>query len=286
MSDNALGSFLRQRREVVSPEEVGLPSGGRRRTPGLRRAELATLAGVSVDYLTRLEQGRDRNPSDQVLTALADTLRLTNEERMLMFKLGTISRSEEACPGVQPPDHDIRPSVRLMLAGLEPHPAVLVDRLGEVLAHTDGWARVFGDIGVLDTPPPNVVRFLFGDPRAHAAYPAWDLVAEAAGAELAADTRSDDPALASLLDAVEALDEAGGELLRRRVAGGPTVARRSGVVRLVHPTAGELRLAYESMAVPESEQRLVVHLPHDEATARALDELARERAGGLRAVTG
>jgi transcriptional regulator with XRE-family HTH domain len=72
MDDNPLGKYLRERREAVAPETVGLPPGGRRRTPGLRRAELATLANVSVDYLTRLEQGRDRNPSPQVLSALAD----------------------------------------------------------------------------------------------------------------------------------------------------------------------------------------------------------------------
>ncbi|WP_246097792.1 helix-turn-helix domain-containing protein [Rhodococcus spelaei] len=72
MSDNELGLFLRTRREAVTPAEVGLPSGPRRRTPGLRRSELATLAGVSVEYLTRLEQGRDRHPSPPVLSALAE----------------------------------------------------------------------------------------------------------------------------------------------------------------------------------------------------------------------
>ncbi len=283
MSENALGTFLRQRREAVTPEQVGLPPGGRRRTPGLRRAELATLAGVSVDYLTRLEQGRDRNPSQQVLNAIAETLQLSHDERMLMVKLGAISRSDEACPGIHPPDHDVRASVRLMLTSMEPNPAAVVDRVGEVLAHTDGWTRVFGDIGVLDDPRPNVVRYLFGDPRARAAYPAWELVADAAAAELYADTRQDDPAVQELLDE---LDTDGAAALSQRLATGPTGARRSGVVRLDHPTAGELRLAFESMPVADSEQRIVVHLPQDEVTARALDELTRGRSGGLRAVPG
>ncbi|MBI0384744.1 helix-turn-helix transcriptional regulator, partial [Streptomyces albiflaviniger] len=87
MSDNELGLFLRSRREAVAPADVGLPTGPRRRTPGLRRAELATLAGVSVEYVTRLEQGRDRRPSAPVLSALADALRLTASERVHLHRL-------------------------------------------------------------------------------------------------------------------------------------------------------------------------------------------------------
>ncbi len=88
MSDIELGAFLRTRREAITPAEVGLPKSARRRTPGLRRAELATLAGVSVEYLTRLEQGRDRHPSAQVLVALADALRLSPDEGILPRRQG------------------------------------------------------------------------------------------------------------------------------------------------------------------------------------------------------
>ena len=87
VSDNELGVYLRTRREAVTPAEVGLPGGGRRRTPGLRRAELATLAGVSVEYLVRLEQGRDRHPSAHVLAALADVLGLSADERLHLHLL-------------------------------------------------------------------------------------------------------------------------------------------------------------------------------------------------------
>ena len=87
MCPDDLGEFIRQRRESVSPAEVGLPIGPRRRTPGLRRAELATLAGISVDYLVRLEQGRDRRPSAQVLAAIADALRLGEEDRAHLDEL-------------------------------------------------------------------------------------------------------------------------------------------------------------------------------------------------------
>jgi transcriptional regulator with XRE-family HTH domain len=270
MAANALGTFLRQRRDALSPAQVGLPTGGRRRTPGLRRAEVATLSGVSVDYLTRLEQGRDRRPSAQVLAALADTLQLTDDERVLLLRLGTIASSGEMCPSVQPPDREVRPSMRLLVGRMEPMVAAVTDRLGGVLIHTDAWARLFGGIGVLDDAAPNLVRHLFADPRARTAYPAWESVADAVAAELAADCRRDDPAFDAFL---ASLGEDGARALLGRFDAGPSVARRARVERIVHPGVGELLLAYESMPVAESDQRLVVHLPHDEATAVALDRL-------------
>jgi transcriptional regulator with XRE-family HTH domain len=283
MNDNALGTFLRQRREALGPEQVGLPTGGRRRTPGLRRSEVATLAGMSVEYLTRLEQGRDRNPSNQVLAALADTLQLSSAELTLLLQLGTIAGGEEVCPAVQAPDQEVRPAVRRMLAGMEPTAAAVVDRTGTVLAHTTAWVRLFEDVGVLDDPPPNLARFVFSDPRARTAFPAWEVVADSLAAELGADNRRDDPAFDAFLTT---LGDDGAAELTTRLAAGPTVARRTAVVRLVHPAVGELRLAYESMQVAESDQRLVAHLPHDEASARAVDELVLGRSGGLRAVPG
>jgi len=283
MSDNALGTFLRQRREAVSPEQVGLPPGGRRRTPGLRRAELATLAGVSVDYLTRLEQGRDRHPSAQVLAALADTLQLTDDERVLLMRLGTIATSGEMCPSVQPPDREVRPAVRLLVANMEPTVAAVVDRTGDVLVRTEAWDRFFAGLGVLDDPTPNLVRHLFAHPRARVAYPAWDVVADAVAAEVFTDNRPDDPEFERFLETLGPVGS--GQLLERRDHG-PTVARRSRVERVAHPEVGELRLARESMSVEGTDQRLVVHLPHDEATGRALDALLLGGAGGLRAVNG
>ena len=283
MAPTELGTFLRQRREAVSPEEVGLPRGGRRRTPGLRRAELATLAGVSVDYLTRLEQGRDRNPSAQVLAALADTLRLTDEERMLLMQLGTIASSREMCPSLRPPDREVRPSVRLMVGRMEPTVAAVVDRAGDVLVATDAFDRVWGGLGLLDHEPPNLVRLVFGDPRAQSRFPAWEAVADAVAAELAVDLRSEDPELQKLLDDV---GPEGADALLTRQRSGPTVARRAWVLRVVHPEVGELRLAHETMVVADTDQRLVVDLPQDEATARALDHLVLGGSGGLRAVPG
>src|SRR5690242_19606777 len=114
MGDNELGTFLRARRAEVTPAEVGLPPGHRRRTPGLRRAEVAMLAGVSVEYLIRLEQGRDRHPSAQVLAALAGPLRLTAAERAHLQRLTKISAA--GCAGLAPePVRTVRPGLRAVL---------------------------------------------------------------------------------------------------------------------------------------------------------------------------
>ncbi|MBX6768536.1 MAG: helix-turn-helix domain-containing protein, partial [Actinomadura rubrobrunea] len=180
MSDNQLGAFLRSRREAVTPGDVGLPAGPRRRTPGLRRAELATLSGVSVDYLTRLEQGRDRHPSPQILAALADALRLSPDERVQLRDLAkAASGADILCPGAVPPERQVRPTMRALLERLDSTPAVLLNRLGDVLAHTSSYERLAGPIGLLDGEPPNQARFVFADERARAAYPDWDRVADA-----------------------------------------------------------------------------------------------------------
>src|SRR6476646_2572466 len=119
VSDNELGLFLRVRREAVVPADVGLPSGPRRRTSGLRRSEVAALADVSVEYVTRLEQGRDRRPSPQVLGALADALRLTASERAHLYRLTKAADPGFNCRGAITPARTVRPTV-----------SALLDRLG------------------------------------------------------------------------------------------------------------------------------------------------------------
>lgn len=167
VSDNELAAFLRSRREAITPAEAGLPTGPRRRAPGLRRAELATLAGISVEYLTRLEQGRDRTPSSQVLGALADALCLRVPDRDLLRRLAKESGDEKTpCPAPAPPARTVRPTVRALLDRLEPTPAVLLDRLGDIVAHTSGYERFARPLGLLDGTPPNVLRYLFTDERA------------------------------------------------------------------------------------------------------------------------
>ncbi|MEH1127879.1 helix-turn-helix domain-containing protein [Micromonospora sp. CPCC 206061] len=280
MSDNELGTYLRERREALTPSAVGLPAGSRRRTPGLRRAELATLAGISVEYLTRLEQGRDRHPSSQVLGALADALHLTTSERVRMRVLAKAADGAFPCHEVQPPAVTVRPTVRALLDRLEPTPAYVVNRLGDVLAFTTGYERLAGPLGLLDEDPPNLIRFAFTDERARSTYPEWELVADARAAALKAEFGPADPHVRELIDELTVTAGAAFSDRYRRVTGGEP---RSGVERLHHPTAGELRLAYESLALPDADQQqLVTYLPADDATAAALGRLAGRRSGALR----
>lgn len=281
MSDNELGAFLRTRREAVTPREVGLPGGTRRRTSGLRRAELATLAGVSVDYLARLEQGRDRHPSAQVLGALADALRLSSDERAHLRILAKAAGGY-VCAGAEPPARSIRPTVRALLEALEPSPALLLNRLSDVLACTTGYARLAGSIGVLDAELPNIVRFVFTDPRARIAYPEWDRVADEQVANLKIESYRADPHIAEL---AEELTIIAGAPFTDRLRASLTLPKRTGIERLLHPDVGELRLAYETLELPDADgQRLVVYLPADDGTSTALGALTGRHPGMLRAV--
>src|SRR5437667_11826319 len=117
----ALAAFLRSRRERITPDEVGLPAGGRRRTPGLRREEVAQLAGVGVTWYTWLEQGRDINVSEQVLDAIAGTLRLAVFERQHLYQLA------EATPRHPPPVREIPEALHQMLCSLDPLPASIIN---------------------------------------------------------------------------------------------------------------------------------------------------------------
>ncbi|TDC75137.1 helix-turn-helix domain-containing protein [Streptomyces hainanensis] len=278
--DNELGVFLRTRREAVTPAAVGLPTGPRRRTPGLRRAELATLAGVSVEYLTRLEQGRDRHPSPSVLAALAQVLGLTTRERVHLHRLTKAADPGFSCVAGAPLNA-VRPTVRALLARLEPSPALVLNRVGDVLAHTDGYRRLAEPIGLLDGDPPNHYRFVLADERARDVYPDWELVADDQVATLKQGPFRSDAHLAPLVDELTLTAGAGFTERVARVAGPP---RSSAVRRLRHPEAGELRLAHETLDLSDDDQRLVVLLPADDATAAALDGLTGRHPGALRAV--
>ncbi|AXK37859.1 XRE family transcriptional regulator [Streptomyces armeniacus] len=287
MSQNELGAFLRSRREAVTPAEVGLPGGTRRRTPGLRRAELATLAGVSVEYLARLEQGRDRNPSAQVLGALSEALRLTGEERQHLRRLVKAydSSTLALCPSSPPPpSRTVRPTVRTLLDQLEPSPAALVNRIGDLLAYTSGYEQLARPLGLLDADPPNLTRYVFTDERARAAYPEWERMADEQIAGLKTVLTLHDPHAQELCDE---LTVTAGRPFADRLESVTDLPRRTGVERLSHPGAGELRLAYEILGLPDADdQHLIVHLPADDATSAALDRLTGRQPGALRVVSG
>jgi transcriptional regulator with XRE-family HTH domain len=284
VSDNELGLFLRMRREAVTPAEVGLPAGSRRRASGLRRSEVAALAGVSVEYVTRLEQGRDRRPSPQVLSALADALRMTASERAHLYRLTKAADPGFNCRGDATPVRTVRPTVQAVLDRLEPTPAVLLNRLSDIVAHTAGYERLARPIGLLDTTPPNLARFIFTDSRARSAYPDWDHVADEQVAALKQGPFRADPHMAALADE---LTVTAGDAFARRVGTVPGLPKSNGILRLAHPDAGALRLAYEMLELPaDDDQRLIVHLPADVATSAALDHLNSQRQHGLHLVAG
>ncbi|MFC4070078.1 helix-turn-helix transcriptional regulator [Actinoplanes subglobosus] len=266
MSENELGVFLRARRAEVTPAEVGLPSGGRRRTPGLRRTEVAMLAGISPEYLTRIEQGRDRHPSPQVLAALAGPLRLTAAERAHLYRL---TRTSPVSCGrlTTAPARSVREGLRAILAQLEPAAAMLVNQVGDVLAFTAGLRSLGGPIGLLEGDPPNLTRYVFADPRARRAFPDWSQVADEQVAAL-----KDGPLRPEFAAELTALV---GEEFTERAERVPGLPRAHGLLRLNHPEAGPLRLSFETMVLPgDHGLRLMVQLPADEPTAEALRRIS------------
>ena len=282
MIEGELGAFLRSRREATSPAEAGLPAGPRRRTPGLRRSELATLAQVSVEYLTRLEQGRDTRPSAQVLAALADALRLTAVDRAHLQELVAQTHGAQLCPQERTPSaRSVRPTVQALLDALGGSPAYVLDRRADLLAWNDAFDRLARPLGLLDADRPNLLWYALADERARDTYPDWEDVVDQAVADLH-ELRHGDPATDEL---AERLTRTVGEPFAARWRRRPLAGVRTGVRAVQHPQVGLLRLAFETLALPDVDhQRLVVHLPADAATEAGLDRLAGREPGALRSV--
>jgi transcriptional regulator with XRE-family HTH domain len=263
-----LGDFIRTRRDNTQPETLGLPVPDRRRSPGLRRSDLATRAGISVEYLTRIEQGRDRNPSVSVLNAISDALSLDASERNHLRYLAKITGGECTAHSRPPVRRDVRPSVLDTLRLLEPGIAAVTNRLGDVLAHTSGFELVMADTGLLDADTPNLTRYVFTHPRARAVFADWDDLAD----ELA-------------FDLWHGPDVGGFEWLSAELApaAGPEFTRRlnrhqvphRGALRLNHPSGPELRFARETLELTTDAQQVVVFLPADDHTAEAVEQLRR-----------
>src|SRR5215471_9979517 len=155
-----LADFLRHRREALKPEDLGLPNGGRRRTPGLRREEDAQLAGVGPTSYTWLEQGRDVRASLDVFEALSSALRLTPAERTHLILLG---RGEEA-PQRKPPAERATPSVKRLVAALGPNPAYVIGQRWDYLAWNKAACVIFGDFGGIPKAARNHLWQMFMDP--------------------------------------------------------------------------------------------------------------------------
>jgi transcriptional regulator with XRE-family HTH domain len=266
----------------LTPAKVGLPTGSRRRTPGLRRAEVATLAGISVEYLTRLEQGRDTNPSVQVLAALAETLRLDEGDRDHLQQLAAIGQGVGLCARERrSPARAIRPTMRALLDHLDATPAYVINHLTDLLAWNHAFDQLARPLGMLDAEEPNVVWYTFTDERARTAYADWDDEALDQVSLLHAQ-RHGDPATDAL---AERLAAAAGPDFQHIWQDRPLSVRRTGVTGIDHPRVGLLRLAFERLEVADHDyQQLVVQLPADAATATGLDRLTGRTPGSLRSV--
>ncbi|GAA0532502.1 helix-turn-helix transcriptional regulator [Paractinoplanes ferrugineus] len=249
---NELGTFLRSRRERVNPTDVGLPATGRRRTPGLRREELALLAGISATWLTYLEQGRDVRPSDQVLDALARTLRLTAAEQEHLRRLATGDPTRE-------PDapETAAPEVAGIPALLGDNPAYVTGICYDVLAVNEAAAELFRGM----TPGGNVVRWIFTDPAAREILIDWEPEARHILARLRAiaGRHAGHPRVTRL---VAELSEASPEV-RTWWPQYDIQFSHAGRKRLRHPRLGAVTVPHAAFHVAEHpEQTLVIyHLP-------------------------
>ncbi|MFH8799636.1 helix-turn-helix transcriptional regulator [Streptomyces sp. NPDC017936] len=249
-----LADFLRRGRARLNPSDVGLAPGARRRTPGLRREEVAQLAGMSVDYYARLEQSRGPRPSRQTLTALARALRLTDDERDHLFHLA----------GEEPPRRGtasthVSPGLMLILDRLHDTPAQVVTDCGEVLAQ-NAMARAL-TLDVMSRPrrERNLTRLFFLDPDARALFPEEDRAhharAHVASLRVVAAARPDDPEPAALVAELRAASEEFARLWDTH-----EVALRHGAVkRFQHPLVGLLELDCQVLLSHEHHQLLIVH---------------------------
>jgi transcriptional regulator with XRE-family HTH domain len=260
-----LGAFLRARRERIVPAERGLPAGDRRRVKGLRREELALLAGVSVDYYVRLEQGRASNPSDEILDAVARVLDLDDLERAHLRDLARPPRrggGNRAGSGADQAD----PMLRALLEAIGQSPAVVVDRCLVAVAWNPLLAAAYPwiDFAAADPRERNFARFAFLDPRAADVVLNWDDNARSVVGDLrrAAGRDPEDAELAALIGELSMKSEA----FRRMWAAGDVRELADGAKWLAHPLVGELRLHSQAFEIPASGgrrpgQRLVVLFP-------------------------
>jgi transcriptional regulator with XRE-family HTH domain len=267
------GDFLRSRRERLTPSDVGLPNGFRRRTPGLRREEVAMLAGVGTTWYTWLEQGRDVRPSNEVLSAVAGALRLDPIERRHVFVLHDRPAPERRPAGAERVDEPLR----RMLDSLTGQPAFVLGRRWDVLAWNRAAEVVFGPYGRLEGDERNTLHLVFADPDHRRLLVDWEAVARASLAMFRADCAryAADPEFERLVARLTRLSPEFAQWWPRREVARPLAGQK----RIDHPTAGRMLFEYSSFGVGDPpDMKLIVFTPlEDEGTARKLDRLLRAR---------
>lgn len=268
--DNALGDFLRARRELISPGEAGLlPGHGLRRVPGLRREEVATLAGISVEYYLRLEQGRDRNPSAQVIRALADVLQLDAEGTAYLTSL--TSRRPRRSEG--PAEEEVPANLVRLLDTLNV-PALVSNKYSDVLA-ANHLAR---DLSPDLRPGMNRLRVLFDEQSVQDYQDDWERYTASAVAHLRAQigTETDDERLHALIGELSLKSERFRQLWARH----DVRTIQEATLRIRHPRLGLMELLVEKFQVagPRPLEVLLLHATPGTPSAAALALLARSSA--------
>ena len=258
--ENLLGEFLRARRELVRPEEHGLPAGARRRVPGLRREEVALLAGISVEYYVRLERGRDTHPSAQVLEALARVLDLDADSRA--YLAGLALPAAPARPVLRS-DREVAPEIARLLNGMPRIPALVVDRFLRVLAYNRAAELLYGGM------PGNgeMIRDAFLNPRARELYPDWDEVALEGVASLRASAAGalNDPELTAMVGELSLKSPDFARLWARHEVRTKTTGHK----RFNSPSVGLIEMRWESLSVASAPgQRLLTYFPLPASQAR------------------
>lgn len=244
---NLIGEYLRARRELIRPGEAGLPDNGHRRVPGLRRDELAMLAGISTEYYTRLEQGRDRRPSPQVLDAIARALGLDEDAAAHLRALGAPPEPRRRAP------ERVRPGVRRLLDAWTDTPAYVQGPFQDVLAAN----RLARALSPIFAPGGNILRSVLLDPEVQEFLPGWrDRVGGLVAAlRVMTGPDVDDPRLTDLVGELSVKSEVFRRLWSRHDAkphpGG-------GVHHMRHPIAGDLELLYEKFGVAGADGQLLV----------------------------
>jgi transcriptional regulator with XRE-family HTH domain len=283
VDDTALGEFLRSRRGGLKPEDVGITSYGARRVPGLRREELAQLAGVSATYYTRLEQGQSNRASESVIEALARALALSQDERAYLHNL---ARPTIAKPPKPAKPAKARLSTRQLIEAVSEIPAVVIGMRNEVLAwNTLGHLLLGGHLDA-DAPNrpaerPNLVRMLFLDQHHRDLYPRWEDAAGCAVASLRlmVSRHRDDRGLAELI----------GELTMKSAefaflwSTHPVANHTSGKRHLRHPEVGELQLELETMHLSdEPDHRILMYSATPGSSSHAALQLLRSKLDSVR----
>ncbi|MBO0786594.1 MAG: helix-turn-helix domain-containing protein [Actinobacteria bacterium] len=266
-----LAKFLVSRRHRLQPADAGLPAAGRRRTPGLRRQEVAQLAGMSVDYYIRLEQARGPRPSRQVLAALARALMLTRDEREYLFRL-----AGENPPPMAGPSRDITPGIRNLIDSMPETPAYVVSATYDVLAWNTLATHFIGNLAGLAGPDRNMIRWLFRLPAT--ALPWTDPQAVRFTRSMVADLRASyarypaDPGIGGLVTELLGTSPRFAEIWNAH----EVESKRPIIKQVDHPVAGPLEFECQVLQIPDTGQRLITYCAAPgSATQAAFRRLAR-----------